>query len=248
MSGKPYLTLLVKEKISTVNHRQSPSDECENVTALRSAGIDDIVNTDATRVFLEDVMREVDLYSNDINLMQTRFVSPLGRLAPDFYKFYLTDTVQVDDERCAVLSFYPHNRSTFGFIGHIYVPVDNAAMPVRKVDMHVPKEINLNYVDNLYITQTYTEAPDGSRLKLTDNMTVELSVAGKGQLYASRNTVLSNHSFNQIADSVFSPVEQSSDELRRDSAYWHEVRPIVVGRGDIGAEPLMARRRKGPVY
>lgn len=248
VSGKPYLTLLVKEKKSHLSHRSSPSSDREYIEGLRSAGIDDIVDADAMRTFFEDVMREVDLYSNDITLMQNRFVSPLSHIAPDFYKFYLTDTVEVSGERCAVLSFYPRNRATFGFIGHIYVPVDRPDMPVRKVDMRVPSEINLNYVDNLYISQTYADAPDSSRIKLTDDMTVELSVAGKGQIYASRRTVLNNHSFDYIPDSVFNAPEQLPGQQNRDSTFWAQARPIVVGRGDAGVENLMTRLRRVPLY
>ncbi len=248
VSGKPYLTLLVKEKKSGIYHRSDPEHDLEIVEGIRSAGVDQILDGESTRTFFEDVMREVDLYSNDITLMQNRFVSPLGRLAPDFYKFYLTDTVDVGGERCSVLSFYPHNKSSFGFIGHIYVPVDREDMPVRKVDMHVPSDINLNFVDNLYISQTYLESPDGARLKHTDDLTVELSIAGKGQLYASRRTILNNHSFNPVPDTVFNSTGPTPDELERDSAYWAQVRPIDVGRGDVGAAHLMDRLRRVPLY
>ncbi|MDE7468453.1 MAG: DUF5686 and carboxypeptidase regulatory-like domain-containing protein [Muribaculaceae bacterium] len=249
VSGKPYLTLLVKEKASEVFHRNDPEKYQEIIEGMRSAGVDEMLDADATRTMFEDIMREVNLEDNDINLMQNRFVSPLGRLAPDFYKFYLTDTVAVGDEQCAVLSFYPHNRASFGFIGHIYVPVNDPKMPVRKVDMHVPKEINLNYVDNLYITQTYTDAPDGARLKNSDDMTVELSIAGKGKIYASRRTALRNHSFDSIPDTIFvARTRPLTESLERDSAFWEKARTIKVGKGDRELEQLMARLRKVPLY
>lgn len=248
VSGKPYLPLVVKEKKSTRYNRLKPSAERELIEGLRSAGVDEMIGTENTRMFFEDILREVDLYSNDITLMRNRFVSPLGRLAPDFYKFYLTDTVPLDGEQCVVLSFYPHNRSTFGFIGQIYVPLSDPAMPVRKVEMHVPREINLNYVDNLYISQTYAEAPDGARLKLTDDLTLEMSVAGKGQLYGSRRTVFRNHSFDEIPDTVFSAAEQRPDELKRDSSFWEEARFVPIARGEREVEHLMTRLRRVPLY
>ena len=65
------------------------------------------------QVFLEDIFREIDLYENDINILQNRFVSPLSKIAPDFYKFYLTDTVMIDSQRCIQLAFAPHNSATF---------------------------------------------------------------------------------------------------------------------------------------
>jgi hypothetical protein len=49
-------------------------------------------------------------------------------------------------------------------------------MFVKKVVMNVPRDINLNYVNNLRIEQTFDKAPDGCRIKTKDDMTVEFSI------------------------------------------------------------------------
>ena len=253
VSGKPYLSLLVKEKKSRRNFRKSPRASREVVEGSRSVGIDEIFDQQSMRVFFEDVMREIDLYQNDINLLQNRFVSPLSRIAPDFYKFYLTDTVEVDGERCIVLSFYPHNRSTFGFIGHVYVPEADSTMFIKKVEMHLPREINLNWVDNMYVSQTFRRAPDGSRLKTTDDLTLELSlVAGKGKLYASRRSAYSDHSFDSIPPEVFAGggeiVEQEGAKVR-DEIFWEEARAVTfINSGEKKVGDLMGKFRKSPVF
>ena len=99
--------------------------------------------------------------------------------------------------------------------------------------MTVPKDINLNFVDNLSISQDYTKAPDGSRLKQNDILTMELSIiGGKGGIYASRHTEYDNHSLEPLADDVFSgdgPTLQLEGAARRDSTYWEHAR-----RGNIG--------------
>lgn len=252
VSGKPYLGVMIKEKKSRHNFRNNPSAQKEIIDGLRSEGVDEIVDGESMRVFMEDVMREIDLYQNDLTLLQNRFVSPLSRIAPDFYKFYLTDTVQMGNERCIVLSFYPHNHATFGFIGHIFVPENDTTMFIRKVEMHLPREINLNFVDNLYLSQTYKKAPDGSRLKMSDELTMEISIAGKGGgLYASRHTDYAGHSFDAIADSVFSgdgSVIERTGAGDRDSVYWEEARLSHIARGESRVGELMTRLRKVPIY
>ena len=117
VSGKPILNVALREKLSSVHYRKEPKGEKEFVTGLRSSGIDEMLDKQSMQTFYEDVLREVDVYDNDIVLMQTRFVSPLSRIAPDFYKFYLTDTVFVDTTRCVELTFVPRNPSTMGFTG-----------------------------------------------------------------------------------------------------------------------------------
>ena len=58
---------------------------------------------------LDDILREVDLYDSDIALLRNSFVSPLSSIAPDFYRFYLVDTVAVEGHPCVVLAFYHEN-------------------------------------------------------------------------------------------------------------------------------------------
>lgn len=251
VSGKPYLSLLVKEKKSKENFRRSPSSHREIVEGSRSEGIDEMFDQQSMRTFFEDVLREIDLYQNDINLLQNRFVSPLSRIAPDFYKFYLTDTVEVAGERCIVLSFYPHNRSTFGFIGHIYVPAGDSTMFIKKVEMHLPREINLNWVDNMYVSQTFNRADDGSRLKTSDDLTLELSVvAGKGKMYASRRTSYANHSFDSIPQGVFTGggiVMEQEGAKYRDEVYWEEARAMTfINNGEKRVGDLMGKMRRVP--
>lgn len=252
ISGKPVLGLMVKEKASRVYRRRSPAAQREVVSGERSQGIDEIIDQESMRTLVEDVMREIDLYQSDINLLQNRFVSPLSPIAPDFYKFYLTDTVDVGTERCIVLSFYPRNHAAFGFMGHVYVPEGDSTMFIRKVEMHLPREINLNFVDNLYISQSFERAPDGSRLKVLDDLTVEMSVLGKSNgLYMRRNSAYARHSFETVADSVFEGDGRTvvlPEARDRDDAFWEGARLTAIPRGESRIGELMARLRKVPLY
>lgn len=252
VSGKPFLGLMVKEKKGRQSYRRSPAAEKEVVEGLRSAGVDEIVDAASMRTFMEDVMREVDLYQNDITLLQNRFVSPLSRIAPDFYKFYLTDTVEIAGEKCIVLSFYPHNKSSFGFNGHVYVPVNDSTMFIKRVEMTIPRDINLNFVDKLYISQDYEKAPDGSRLKLNDILTMELSIVGKeGGIYAGRHTEYDKHSFDPVPDDVFKGDGNTIEvegAAQRDSTYWVEARRGAIGKGESRVEELMAKFRSVPLF
>lgn len=252
ISGKPFLSLMVKERRGRVNWRKATGSTREVVEGIRSQGIDDIADPASMRVFMEDILREVDLYQNDINLFQNRFVSPLSRIAADFYKFYLTDTVEVDGERCIVLSFYPHNHAAFGFMGHVYVPEGDSTMFIKRVEMHLPREINLNFIDNLYLVQTFERAGDGSRLKTSDELIAELSLAGSGNgMYLSRITAYGGHSFDEIDDEVFSgggTTVVAEDAETRDDDYWERARLTTIGRGESRVGMLMQRLRRVPLY
>lgn len=254
ISGVPVLPLSVKEKVTDVLYRRSPHSEKEFVRGQRSAGIDDIADFQNVQTMLEDVFREIDLYNDDIAILRNRFVSPLARIAPDFYKFYLTDTVTIEDgTRCIVLSFAPRNPATFGFLGRLYVAEGDSSMFVRRVSMGVSPSINLNFVDRMQIRQEFAKAPDGSRLKMTDDFNIELTVLpGSPPIYARRTTAYDNHSFDsspqaelldRLGTSFTAPDADNLDE-----SWWNKNRLVAASSNERRIPQLLKRLRDVPLY
>lgn len=254
ISGVPVLPLSVKEKVTDVIYRRSPHSEKQYVRGQRSSGIDDIADFQNVQTMVEDVFREIDLYEDDINILQNRFVSPLSRIAPDFYKFYLTDTVTIDDgTRCIVLSFAPRNPATFGFLGRLYVAEGDSTMFVRRVRMGVTPTINLNFVDRMQIYQEFAKAPDGSRLKITDDFNVEMTVLpGSPPLYARRTTAYADHNFSMSPDAALLDQLGSTftapDAGTLDETWWGDHRLVAATRNETRIPQLLTRLRTVPIY
>lgn len=250
VSGKPVLHLAVKESVSDVHYRREPEAEREALIAFRSDGVDEITDQASMQTFLDDVLREIDLYDDDVNILQNRFVSPLSKIGPDFYRYYLTDTVKVDGLDCITLAFYPRNKSMFGFNGHVYVPLGDTTMSIRRVEMTVPSDINLNFVDKLYISQNYRKGSDGSRLVESDDMTMELKVLpGAPGVYVRRSVSYSGHNFDAVDDSLYNlAVRPDSRSLERDSLFWQEARQSAIPKAEDAVGQLMARLRRVPLY
>lgn len=253
VSGKPILNVSIKEKASTINYRKKPRSVKTTVNGFTSTGIDKVGNTDNSQIYIEDVLREINLYDRDINLLQNRFVSPLSPIAPDFYKFYLTDTVTVGADSCAVLSFYPFNRSAFGFTGHVYVVLGDSAMTIRRVEMSVPREINLNFVQRFYLSQTYENAPDGTRLKMRDDLTLELTpMPGMPSMYVRRNTTYGSHSFDQPDDiAIFDSMQREfvSDSVEsRSDHFWANARLDPLSRQESRVGSMLERLGQSKLF
>lgn len=255
VSGKPILNIAMREKAATVNYRHSDDREREHVTGLHHEGIDDIMsNQENMRKVLEDVFREIDIYRNDITLLQNRFVSPLSPIAADFYKFYLSDTVVVDGDSCVVLSFVPHTPQTWGFLGKLYVPKADSTMMIKKMQLYLPHSINVNFVDGMTVTQTFDRAPDGSRLKTSDDMTMELSILpGMPSLYVRRNTTYDRFNFDAPADEAgaFNHPEYqivADDAYLQGDEFWAEHRYVPLDRSEKSLATMVERMRQVPLY
>lgn len=253
VSGKPILNVSIKEKLSSVHYRRDPHSLKEYVTGTKRVGIDDMFDEQSVQMFLEDIFREVDIYENNITILQNRFVSPLSRIGASFYKYYLTDTIPVDGVRCIELSFLPRNNRTFGFVGRIYVPEGDSTMFVKKVSMRVSDKINLNFVENLMIEQTFQKAPDGTRLKTKDDMIVEFQlVSGTQGLYARKNTRYDKHSFEPPVDESLFKAEGKTivadDAEHMPEEYWEENRLVPIKRQENAVGKLLTRLREVPVF
>ena len=252
ITGKPILPVSVTESISNEYFRSSPKAHKSVVVAKRHEGIEDGLDAASVERFLDDAVREIDIYGNDIALMQNRFVSPLSSIGSSFYKYYLTDTVVIDGERCVRLSFVPFNTESFGFIGRMYVLLNDTSRFVKKVMMTTPSSINLNFVKRLYIEQDYERASNGCRLKTRDDVTVEFKVIkGAQEFYAHRKTLYSGHHFQPPHDLTL--FDKNGEEIIVDNAThlskeeWSRLRPAMArANDDVGG--MLARLRKSRLF
>lgn len=253
VSGKPVLNVSVKERISDVYYRKDPHVEKERISGIKSAGIDEVFDQESVQRFLDDIFREIDIFGNDVTMLQNRFVSPLSNIGTNFYKYYLSDTIPVDGVKCIELSFLPHTPESFGFLGRIYVPLEDTTMFIKRVKLDVPKSINLNYVQNIYIVQDFEKAPDGTRLKVKDDMTVEFQIMPSSQgLYARRNTLYQNFSFDKPEnDDVFTGDGKqiiSDEAMVQPDEFWKENRVVPIKSSENQLSRLLTRLREVPIY
>lgn len=253
VTGKPILPFSVKEKISEIHYRKTPRAEREYVTAIRRNGLDDIVDQQNVQTYLEDIFREIDLYENDINLLSNRFVSPLSKIGPDFYKYYITDTLSVDGEQCVVLSFVPRNGATFGFVGKIYVPTEGDNSFIKRIEMSLSRHANVNFVESLKIEQNYERGMNGERLKTVDILTVEFAlVPGTQGLYVQRSSKLTGHRFSgSNRPELFerdAPVITSGSAFLHDDQFWDHYRTGVKGVSEKDMAQLVASMRNVKIY
>ncbi|MFC2300141.1 MAG: DUF5686 family protein, partial [Segatella oulorum] len=131
METSPYnhkliLPISVDETVTQHIYRKNPKSEKDIVLGQQSTGLNQLLETgDILNNVLKDVFTDVDLYDNQVRLLQFPFTSPIGKDAIAFYRYYIEDTVYVDHDLCYHLQFLPNNQQDFGFRGELYILADS---------------------------------------------------------------------------------------------------------------------------
>lgn len=252
-TGKQVLDVSLKEKTSKVLAGKNMSNEVEIVEGLRSHGLDDAFNKDNVRTVIEDVFREINLHDNAIALMQTRFVSPLSDIAADYYKYEISDTVLVDDEPCVELTFVPHTPESFSFTGKMFVPVKDSIKYVKRITMRVPKAQNLNYVQNIFVSQNFELDSLGNVHKTLDDLSLEMQLLpGTPKLYGSRQAVYDNFNYKfpegykELTYKGEKEVVKAGAE-KKTQDYWDDKRRLPLTHAQSNMGNMMATLRKQPL-
>ncbi|MCR6508210.1 MULTISPECIES: DUF5686 and carboxypeptidase-like regulatory domain-containing protein [Bacteroides] len=251
-TSKMILPISIKETASKTIFRKNPKSEKTIIEGMNSTGIEEFFNTgDMLGTILTDVFSDINIYDDDIRLLQRRFVSPIGRGAISFYKYYLMDTLMVDKQECVHLTFVPQNPQDFGFTGHLYV-VKDSTYAVKKCTMNLPKKTGVNFVENLDIVQQFEQLPDSNWVLTDDDMTVELHfVKGIQGLEVQRTTKYSDYQFAEIEPRLFrlkGNVIKEANMLAKSDEYWAKVRQVPLTKKESTMDVFMNRIEQIPGF
>lgn len=235
-NNKLILPLSVDETVTQNLFRKDPKNEKTIVLGQNTTGVNDLIQTgDVLNTVIKDVFTDVDIYDDQIRLLQYPFTSPIGKDAIDFYRFYIVDTLYVDNDECYHLQFVPNNQQDFGFRGELWVLTDTT-LHVKKCKLTLPKKTDVNFTDNLSILQEYTKLPNGEWALMTDDMIVEMSVAKfMTKFIVIRTTRMSNYAFNKIPDREFkgkAKIKYDPNSKMRDDDFWATNRMVHLTNGE----------------
>ncbi|MDD6209274.1 MAG: DUF5686 family protein [Bacteroidales bacterium] len=249
---KPVLTVSLRERLSNIFHRKDPKTTKTYVLGQRHQGIDQTVEQEGVGPMINETFKDVDIFQNDVYMLFNKFVSPLSKtLATSFYKYYIMDTVMVGGEKCVDLACVPFNNQDIGFTGRLFITLDGT-YSVKKIKFNIPRNINLNFVDNLQIEQEFTRLPDSTWVMYNEKTHVSFFLFKSIQgLYAAREKSYRNYNFDPPNDSVFQPEKNwivAKDALEKPDSFWVEKRHLPLKTREEAIAEMMAELRKVPVF
>ena len=242
-TGKLILPASVDETVTQTIYRRSPRTEKDIVIGQRSVGINDFFQTgDILNTVSKDVFTDVNIYDDQVRLLQHPFTSPISDGAISFYRYYIEDTLLVDRDSCIHLHFLPNNQQDFGFRGDLYVLKDSSHQ-VKRCELILPNQTDVNFVEGLKVMQEFTKLPTGEWVLSVDDMIVELVLFDflqKG--VAIRTTRLSDYQFTEIPAKLFKGKAKTviePDAELVDDEFWQKHRKVELTRSEDGMENFL---------
>ncbi len=244
-NGKLILPITVDETVTQHVYRKDPKSTKDIIQGQSSTGINQLIQTgDILTVAVKDVFTDVDLYDDQIRLLQYPFTSPIGKDAIGFYRFYIEDTVYVDHDLCYHLQFIPNNQQDFGFRGELYILADST-LHVKRAQLTIPKRSDVNFVDNLQVTQEYRRLPNGEWALSVDDMIVEMQlVKFISKFIITRTTRLSDYAFDPLPKQLFkgkAKERREANSMMRDEAFWNQYRSVELTKSESSMDAFIHR-------
>jgi hypothetical protein len=170
-SKKPILNVSLREKLYKKIYRKEPYSLQKQIIAKRHIGLDQPYDENETLTSnLNEILKGIDIFDDDINILLNRIVSPLSSaLAVYYYQYSIIDTVIIEGSKYVNISYVPASRHSYGFIGELQIALDGT-YSISHTVLTVSKNINLNWVDNIKIEQVFQNLPEGTQLLDSENI------------------------------------------------------------------------------
>ena len=230
INGKTYLPLFLREVISTVSYERSSKKRRELRKAIRTTDWYDGFDMNSINDVMDLLYQEVDIYQDEMQLLEAQFLSPIASTAASFYRYYIIDTVLVDGRSAINLAFIPAVKGNIGFTGNLFISNDDR-YAVLKVDIGIINGINLNFAQDLRLKQEFIPYQDRF-VKKKDELVIDFALT-KNSFggYGNRIVHYDNYNFETPKDkSIFKGIENIktlNEAYSYGDDFW-QLHPMVV--------------------
>ena len=252
VDGKAYLPFFIKESSSKIYYRKSPKSKKEYQNAIKLSKLDEMWWDDEGMTAILDLMyQDINVYNNKIVIADREFVGPLSPIATDFYKFYIIDTIQHQGLDVVKMAFLPRNKMNLGFEGNMLVTLDGN-YSIIKLDLSIMDDINMNWVEDLKITQEFKRQGDTWVLD-KDEIWMDFKIVGDGiGFVGQKNSFYKDYEFDKKPNNnVFAGTNKkiiAEDAFEKGDEYWSNNRIVPLTENEESIYGMVDSIQKVPAF
>lgn len=175
LEGKSLLPIFLEEKLSEIYYKKNPEKNKTRLLGEKRVNLADFLDDKGISQYVNRLYADLDIYKNNLLVLNTQFLSPIADMGPSFYRYYIRDTVELEGIKLVKLYFTPRNTTDLLFRGTMFVTLDGN-YAVQKISMTISKNANLNWARELRINQDFEKAPDGRFHVIKSSMLAEFAL------------------------------------------------------------------------
>lgn len=157
--GEKILPVFFSETLSSFYFRNNPELKKEVVEKSKVTGVG-ITDGATVSQITGSAFQDYNFYRNWLNILEKEFVSPIAEGWRSFYDYDLLDSVKIGGDSVYVLQVYPLRKQDLAFSGTIWINKNTYAL--KQVDLTIPKEANLNFIERIKIQQELIPTQPGA--------------------------------------------------------------------------------------
>ncbi|MBS7564943.1 carboxypeptidase-like regulatory domain-containing protein [Mucilaginibacter sp. Bleaf8] len=235
IGGKNMLPIYMEEKLSENYFRKAPYAKKQIIEGNKQVKYDEnFIDNQGLAAYFNRLYQDINIYDNNVSLVTNQLLSPIADHSPDFYKFFITDTLKDQSPQLIELSFTPRNTTDLLFEGKLYVTMDGN-YAVQGAELTTNKNINLNFVRQTQILLAFDKNADGKYHLSQSDLKMEFGINKNkgGGIYGERKVILTNFTINtprpkQTYDGPAQVIALNSD--KKDDNYWTMSRPDTLSQ------------------
>jgi len=249
--GHNTLPLFIKESLSDHYYRKDPEATKEVIRAQKTINLDEYLDNKGVSANLDYLYQNINIYDNEILFLTNKFLSPIAKSAPVFYRYYIIDTLSVNDIKCVRLFFEPRNKSDFLFHGYLYITLDSN-FAVRKIDMGINKNINIDWIQDITITQDFEQFEQKGWLLSKDEISIDFGILKNSMgLFGERTLSYRDYKINEpIDEKIFRGPDKIErlEPLANRADFWESNRYLPLSKSEKGVYTTIDSIKKIPAF
>lgn len=233
--GKKVLPVLLSESLSDIYYLKKINKKKEVMRANRVTGVENF----ELDQFTGEMYQDINIYENNLNLFNHHFISPISDHGRQHYKYYLEDSLMDGGHWCYYIRFKPKRVGQACFDGEMWIA--DTSYAVKRIRASIPQNINLNFVSNVEVEQTFNEVEPEVWMMTNETLLADLELYEGTKffgIFAHKNTSRKNFIINKPKEEDFyirgKAVEVLDSAKIQSEQFWESVRHDSLSKQEQG--------------
>ncbi|MEN8138421.1 MAG: DUF5686 family protein [Bacteroidota bacterium] len=227
-----YVPTLLVEEIHQVYGENNPDKMKEVLEASNTSGFK--ANQSVT-MYLKELYLDYNVFDNSVILFNKKFISPLSNRALLSYRYAIVDSAMFEGNRIYKIQYFPKRKRELTFEGSFWA--DTVKYVVHSIDLKATKGFNVNFVNDVSISQKFKQVNDKLITVVKDSLTMDFSPFKQFRFIgaeAIKVTTYYDHDLEKMTPVSFAAnTDVINDKpFTRSDSDWKKIRPIGLENKD----------------